>query len=174
MKERFLIRLKDIPPEGLNLDVEDEKIWSCPIEEFKLPYKITRALRAEVNIQRSENNCILKGRLRGVVTIPCDRCLEDAHIEIDDYFRIIEEPLKEDSWDISFVIEENGELFLDLGGLLWERFILNIPQKVLCFEDCKGLCPVCGVNLNIASCNCRSLVEDPRLAILKKVKILKG
>ncbi len=61
--------------------------------------------------------------------------------------------------------------FLDLKGLLWERLLLNIPQKILCGDDCKGLCPICGTNLNVDSCNCEQISRDSRLEILRKIKI---
>ena len=70
--------------------------------------------------------------------------------------------------------EENDEILLldndtvDLSELAREAFILNMPTKTLCREDCKGLCSGCGANLNVEKCRCRKEV-DPRLASLAKL-----
>ena len=63
-----------------------------------------------------------------------------------------------------------GEI-IDLVPLITEQIILQVPMKALCGETCRGLCPRCGVNLNLASCNCRNEDIDPRLAVLKNVKV---
>ncbi len=167
----FFIRLKDVPSKGLDVLVNDQSVWTGPILEFKLPYKISVPCESKLNIQVQGDCCILKGYIRGTLTIPCDRCLEDAYASIDSFFKIIEEPKKQDSLDISFILEKDGELYLDLAGLLWEQMVLNIPTKVLCSEDCKGLCPACGTNLNKGRCGCRKSAGDPRLEIFRKIKI---
>jgi uncharacterized protein len=56
---------------------------------------------------------------------------------------------------------------IDLSELLREQFYLVLPMKPLCRESCKGLCPQCGVNLNVETCACKPEWEDPRLAALK-------
>ena len=167
----YLIKLKEIPSKGINVDIDDQSIWQNPIIEFKLPYKIYVPCHSKLNIQVDNECCILKGNLKGGLIIPCDRCAEDAFVSIDNFFKIVEQPKREDSLDISFVIYRDGELYLDLAGLLWEQLILNIPAKVLCSEECKGLCPFCGTNLNKSQCRCKNNIGDPRLEILRKIKI---
>lgn len=56
---------------------------------------------------------------------------------------------------------------IDIDELLRADILLEIPSKHLCSDDCKGLCPVCGVNLNEKSCNCTTKEIDPRLEVLK-------
>ena len=56
---------------------------------------------------------------------------------------------------------------IDLGHLMREQFYLALPMKPLCGDDCRGLCPVCGTNLNRGRCQCKREWEDPRLAVLK-------
>ena len=58
---------------------------------------------------------------------------------------------------------------IDLNELLREQFYLALPMKPLCREDCQGLCPVCGINRNTATCGCELSWEDPRLAPLKSL-----
>ncbi|GAB6162527.1 DUF177 domain-containing protein [Desulfothermus naphthae] len=174
MEQIYFIRLRDIPSKGLKLTIDDQNIWLDQIKEYKLFYEIKKDIHVELFIQREGDCCIIKGLFVGTIETLCDRCLEKAEIKIEDLFRIIEKPKEDDSLDISFIVEQKGELFLDLKGLLWERFVLNIPQKILCKEDCKGLCPRCGINLNLYSCNCGKDLGDPRLAIFKKIKITRG
>ncbi len=60
---------------------------------------------------------------------------------------------------------------LDIGGFLWEQFMLAMPVKPLCRPDCKGICPVCGANLNTTTCNCGKEEGDPRFAVLRGLKV---
>jgi len=61
--------------------------------------------------------------------------------------------------------------FIDLAPMICEQIVLQAPMRVLCTDDCKGLCPHCGINLNSGSCNCHSDVVDDRLAVLKNFRI---
>src|SRR5262249_56846189 len=70
--------------------------------------------------------------------------------------------------DFSAAFYDNEEI--DLEQLIRERFEMSLPMKPLCVDDCRGLCPVCGANLNRGTCACKTDWEDPRLAVLKKLK----
>ena len=70
--------------------------------------------------------------------------------------------------DLSTAFYENDEI--DLGALMHEQFVLSLPMKPLCSEGCKGLCPVCGTNLNKGTCDCKPVWEDPRFAALRELK----
>ena len=59
---------------------------------------------------------------------------------------------------------------VDCDPLIYEQIVLQIPMKALCREDCRGLCPRCGANLNLSSCSCPDRDVDERLAVLKKLK----
>ena len=96
----------------------------------------------------------------------CDRCLksfDDPRSVRCDYV-LAEEVENEDNDDI--IVLENG--CVDVGDLARTAFILEMDGKTLCSEDCKGICPGCGVNLNQGSCTCKKEV-DPRLAVLAKL-----
>ena len=60
---------------------------------------------------------------------------------------------------------------IDLAQLMREQFYLALPMKPLCGDGCRGLCPVCGTNLNRGTCDCNREWEDPRLAVLKNMKL---
>ena len=96
----------------------------------------------------------------------CDRCAEEIEKEfLLKVKRILIESLEnEDDYDNDeYVIVKNKEL--DLDSLVSEEVMLELPSKLLCKEDCKGLCPKCGTNLNVKKCDCKSDV-DPRMEAL--------
>lgn len=97
---------------------------------------------------------------------PCDRCLEDVKSSYRYVFEHkVVRSLSDDSED--YIVAGNDEL--DLKQLLLEDISLSLPTKVLCSSDCKGICLVCGENLNKHSCGCKKDTIDLRLAVLKQL-----
>jgi len=94
----------------------------------------------------------------------CGRCLCDVQREISGSLckELLRTPIEDDD---NVVVLSSKEL--DISKLLWDEVILNLPLQVLCNEDCKGLCPNCGINLNVETCNCDNDYIDPRLEGLK-------
>lgn len=99
----------------------------------------------------------------------CDRCADDIKRSYSfDISKILVEKLdNEDDYD-DYIIVENQVLELD--DLVWEEIQLFLPAKMLCKDDCKGLCQNCGTNLNHEQCKCKKAV-DPRLAALADLLI---
>jgi uncharacterized protein len=77
-----------------------------------------------------------------------------------------EREIEED--DLTTAFYENDQI--DLGQLMQEQLYLSLPMKPLCSDDCKGLCPLCGTNLNRGTCECQPNREDPRFAALKNLR----
>jgi uncharacterized protein len=77
-----------------------------------------------------------------------------------------EREVAEEDLDTSFYRDDQ----IDLNEVLREQFYLALPMKPLCREDCEGLCPKCGTNLNTGTCTCATQWEDPRLAPLRNLK----
>lgn len=102
------------------------------------------------------------------IMIPCDRCLEDVKcsfdISINKSFKLSDGVIVTEDEELPFINE--GEL--DVDRLLFDEILVNWPAKVLCSNDCKGICPKCGVNLNTSSCDCRKEL-DPRMAKFQDV-----
>ncbi len=95
----------------------------------------------------------------------CDRCAEDFEREYSfDIHRIVVEQLQNEDDDFEeFVVVENCKL--DLDDFVYQEIQLFLPQKMLCSEECQGICPKCGKNLNDGPCDCKKDV-DPRMAAL--------
>lgn len=100
-----------------------------------------------------------------LLNLNCDRCLEAFQREFTYNFEhILVQKLNGD--DDGYIVCDGG--VLDLFELVRTDILLELPMKVLCDEDCKGLCPQCGKNLNFDSCECEKKQIDPRLAGLSQ------
>jgi len=119
----------------------------------------------------------LRGRLSTRLELQCARCLEPITQEIKREFELLYRPLGTDAGrDELSVTDAEAEIgYYQGGGLLLEdvlreQVLLALPLKITCREDCKGLCPQCGKNLNQEQCSCSTEVADPRWDALKEVR----
>ncbi|MCI8349677.1 MAG: DUF177 domain-containing protein [Oscillospiraceae bacterium] len=97
----------------------------------------------------------------------CDRCLQPIKREVEQAFShvlVTELENEEDEGEDFFLVEDQR---LDMEQLAADDILLNLPTKNLCDPQCKGLCPICGANLNEGDCGCESRQVDPRLAALQ-------
>ena len=101
-----------------------------------------------------------------VLASVCDRCLKSFSNPKSVHYECMVADELEDEENDEILLIENG--CVDLGDLARTMFILEMDTKTLCSEDCKGLCPGCGADLNQGSCTCKKEV-DPRLAVLAKL-----
>jgi uncharacterized protein len=119
----------------------------------------------------------LRGRLSAGIELQCARCLEPVSQDIARDFELLYRPLGADAGrDELSVTDAEAEIGyyqgdgLLLEDVLREQLLLALPLKVTCREDCRGLCPHCGKNLNQEQCSCSVPVEDPRWAALKEIR----
>jgi DUF177 domain-containing protein len=119
----------------------------------------------------------LRGQLSTSLELLCARCLEPIAQDIGRDFDLLyrpqgadagkpEAPVSGTEAEISYY---QGEGLL-LEDALREQVLLAVPLKVICREDCKGLCPQCGKNLNLEQCSCAEPIEDPRWSALKEIR----
>lgn len=119
----------------------------------------------------------LSGQLATSLELACARCLEPVTQEIAREFDLLYRPLGSDAGkeEVSVTAAEadigyyRGEGLL-LEDVLREQVLLAMPLKVVCRENCKGLCPHCGTNLNFEQCSCSEPIEDPRWSALKGIR----
>lgn len=136
-------------------------------------FKCMGPVKVEVQVIKNTQNVELTLNLVGQITLPCSRCLETVEKEIKDkatyFIKLEKEEFKEvlEEEDITTIYLKEGEL--DIVPLVRESLILSLPMKILCQEDCKGLCSICGNNLNLSDCGHR--IEDTSKE-LKKLKEL--
>ena len=110
-------------------------------------------------------------------TVACDRCLTPIvqAIESDVGLLVLpnapqptEEEVELSSDDMEILSIEGEEL--DVQRILLEQLLLNVPMRSLCKEDCRGLCPHCGINRNLKSCSCAETEVDPRWEALRDLQ----
>jgi uncharacterized protein len=139
-------------------------------------YRIAAPVQLGMDILKDRDRFRLAGTVRTELELPCSRCLDPFRLPVDAAFDQRYLPQTDASGDETEVAEEDLETSfyrdeqIDLNELLREQFYLALPMKPLCLEDCKGLCPQCGMNLNTGTCDCGPGWEDPRLAPLKQLK----
>jgi len=119
----------------------------------------------------------LAGDLATTWQLPCARCLEPVMQDVAHHFDLLYRPQGADAGreELSVTAAEAEVSYYQGEGLLLEealreQLLLCVPLKVLCREECKGLCPQCGTNLNAGQCSCAAPVEDPRWSALKDIR----
>ncbi len=152
-----------------------EKKYNVDIEASAIRFKgrkfpITEKTPFTLEIRRSRDIISLQTQTTVKLVIPCDRCLDDVEftfpIAIDLEFKASE--LSDGAKDEDELLFIEG-CMLDVDKLISDEVVVALPTKVLCREDCKGLCSVCGTNLNHGSCQCDREVLDPRMAAIKDI-----
>lgn len=138
--------------------------YSLGEHEFSLPSGIDY----DVVLTNAGEGILASGILKAHVDGTCDCCLDPASFdvagEVDEYY-LFEEPTTEDGTatdedeDVDFELVGEDDT-IDLTGALQSALIMETPYVVLCREDCKGLCPTCGANLNEGDCGCAAKAAD--------------
>lgn len=123
-----------------------------PLEEIVVEGKVTS----------DKDIIVIKANIKGKLELTCSRCLDTFiyPIDIDIEEKFTKDKELEESDDVNFV---NGDV-LDITELVENIIISTLPIKRLCSDDCKGLCQVCGTNLNKSTCNCNNSDVDIRMA----------
>lgn len=166
--------ISEIPEGGLELELT-EKISSDE------SITIVSPIKASLRIDKKGSEVIITGTAKGTVELQCSRCLKIFYMDIDSLINVVYHPASEINKEEHYELkgdELNTGFYkndiIDMDDLLKEQLVLNISMKPLCSEDCKGLCPKCGVDLNITRCNCAISDVDSRLAVLKQLLNKKG
>lgn len=134
--------------------------------EFSGRYPISRPVAVSGAVRNTAGILELELSANTTLDAVCDRCgkafLQEKEIP---YSCMLAEELQNEDND-EIVLLEDG--CVDVGELARTAFILGMDTKTLCSEDCKGLCPRCGADLNLGPCSCKK-ETDPRLAVLAKL-----
>lgn len=167
------IALQDIPAEGREFHFTDQSLWTGPMNEFSVPAKVGREFEANMVIIPQDDGYLVSGSFQGSILLPCGRCIEEFELPVEGEFDSFEEHAKagevlEDECRLRMTA---GQPEFDAAGFLWEQYLLALPENPVCSEDCKGLCPNCGINRNQGSCACAREEGDPRLAVLRNLKL---
>ncbi len=145
-----------------------------PVDE-----RVNLAQAAEVRgtIRRTGQAVAVNGHVETLAQVDCDRCLKPVQLPVStdfaleyitgaDYESSSVAALSEEEMSVSVFDGES----IDVDEIVKEQILLTVPVRALCREDCKGICPECGLDLNTGQCNCADDKVDPRWAALKSLK----
>ncbi len=147
-------------PEELSLEDESAVLRQPP----KVRGRINRS-GAEVDLQ---------GGIKAGVEVECDRCLKPIRVSVETSFDVRYLPAAEyrrgenhelDANDLSLALFDGQAI--DIDQLVREQILLSLPLRRLCRGDCRGLCPICGIDRNVSSCECEIREHDPRWSALE-------
>jgi uncharacterized protein len=140
-------------------------------------YRIVAPVHVAFDIHKDKDKFRLIGNTTTELELGCSRCLEPFRMPVNANFDLRFYPASEMSSEAEREVDDEDletsyyhDDQIDLNQVLREQFYLALPMKPLCGDDCKGLCPQCGTNLNTGTCDCTPQWEDPRLAVLKQLK----
>ncbi len=149
------INVKRIPVDGEDLSGEEPG----SIMEIEEPdVQFTRPVKYDFHAQIQNNALLVTGSLTTPVKLRCGKCLK----LFDQALRVA---------NFVFHQELQGEDFVDLTANIREDIILELPQRAICDEACKGLCPSCGVDLNVTRCQCQPVRGSVQWHALDSLKL---
>jgi uncharacterized protein len=147
------------------------------VEYWGQNYTPLAPLSVRITANYARDDIVTGVSLSGEFSLPCSRCLAETSIAIEGDMRYLftlrnsgggdGEPAPDGDFDVIELDKFQAEL--EMSPYVWETLILNLPEGVLCKEDCKGLCPVCGGDRNARDCGCAADDSDPRLRVLKSL-----
>ena len=169
------VRLSDIGSEGLHIFTFRKPDWLTNIPELvngnggtRLSSNIVFDLQL-VKILKEVN---VYGNIKFTIQSLCARCLGELGLPLSPLVNLVLSPVNTPQEGDEGIDYEtyNGEEF-DLGDYLREAIAMALPVKLLCSEECKGLCSNCGANLNLRNCSCKDDWVDTRFTVLRDLKI---
>lgn len=153
-------RIIRIPDADMKLSFEEKVDF---IESKTRKIKLIEPIRFSGTIVNDGKVLCLKGDLSTVLELYCDRCTKPVptslSIEVEEKFS--SDPIDEE--EIHMVSGNE----IDLKPIFVNVILLNMPMKVVCSEECKGICLQCGQNLNNGACGCKEEELDPRFSVLR-------
>ena len=172
------IYVTNIPEDELKLQFSKDGDWfrSFLREKEKRDFSLQK-VDVFLSVKRLRETVLIVGNIETIVDVECCRCLDVTSLTLKNEFRYTlvpaggkeKEEIELHPEDLEFGYYRDDTV--DLDQIIFEQIVLQIPIKVLCRDSCKGPCPHCGINLNVASCNCHADFIDERLAVLKKVEL---
>lgn len=149
---------------GASLDVKfDEAI--AELNNLESGFVFTDAVKFEGVLTNASGVLKLNGSLKVAYSTKCSRCVKDIEDNLE--LKIREDIIEgSETADVDAYTYNDNYILLD--SILKDNIILNLPVKKVCDDNCKGLCPRCGTNLNEKTCDCKDDYINPQMEALKK------
>jgi uncharacterized protein len=179
------IRLEELAEGALSLKVNE------PPESFPVLTEMADSgvcqflgpLKAALRAQRVGDIVEIKGKVSTAVRMDCGRCLQPFEMLLESSFDLayspkepVPEPSGPDHEELELTAEDMGLIYyqgeeINLKNEIQEQVVLAFPLRTICKPACRGLCPKCGVDLNVAVCDCYRAPSDGKFAVLKNLKL---
>lgn len=170
----MIISLARMPPDGL---VFKRQYEAGELDTREYDFELGEPPLVDGHAMRAGQDIRLRGEIKATISAPCDRCLNEVAITVGIPFDLFYAPANASAdqagerelrqRDLDFAVYENDQI--DLDELVLEQLELSLPSRVLCREECRGLCPQCGADLNVEQCDCKPQI-DPRWRALACLK----
>jgi uncharacterized protein len=171
----LIIQFDDIPPDGLRLFIDD-------LSWFPEEFDKKGSSKVDIELERQENNLVfLWGDIQATLVLQCDRCLEKFEFPLSGRFKVDFELVKNSETavvadehfcsasEMDTILLDRPEI--DIDEVLAQQVRLSVPIKNVCSDNCRGICPQCGANLNIGddTCRCQAVSESPFKTLSKLI-----
>ena len=173
------VRIDEIPESGrtLRFHWDEDRLRQFVPPDDPLNLQLVRPVNVILNLNRRPDHIRITGKITGSLEVPCHRCLRPFKLPLDELVDVYlvssdrmptdeERELEPDELLYEFF---DGEA-IEVDRLVAEQIFLALPVKVLCDEDCKGICPGCGANLNEEACRCKIAEKESPFAKLRLVR----
>lgn len=173
-------RLDDIPAKGLQETFLREETWLDErlAGDKRRGLRLAGAIAVHLGLLRSGRTVIVRSRIEARVEWLCARCLEPLSLHLASEYTTNLKPNPGTPWpeEIELSREDLETEFyqgeeIDVTSLVQDQVLLALPAKAVCREECRGLCPHCGKNLNRETCTCPERGVDPRLEVLRGFRV---
>ena len=176
----FTLKLDEVPEEGLELEWKEERtaLLAYLKDLSRIDFDFETPLRSQAKIKKAGGLVFISGKVQTVLQLQCVRCLKEFSYPLSTTFDLTLHPLNEvPSEEETELGSEEMELnFFEgrevhLSEIACEQIFLEIPYQPLCEEGCKGLCSICGKDLNLSACECVDEGLASGFSALKKLKL---
>ena len=172
----MIVDLKTVSTDPRQIDFTLGADWWNNQEEDDQILGFDSPLEVQIKISLAGSRYVIEGSFSGILIVKCDRCLEPYRSDFESTFNVVftvagmdtgqtEVELEEENMSVDFITSDE----ISLDDIVREQLYLSLPMKCLCREDCNGLCPECGNNLNLEKCECQKESRHPGFLKLKKL-----
>jgi uncharacterized protein len=166
------VDLKDLALRGGDRFERTFNLELAPILLGGQSYEALVPRGVDVVVDRVAGGFLVRVSLTAALYGPCERCLAEAKVEVAAEQQEFV-PTTEEEWDESDLSPFIEDMVVDISGLAREATVLAVPSQIICSPECRGLCPVCGQNLNAGPCECPPQMGDERWSALKDMTLEK-
>ena len=168
------VHFSEISPHGSRFELRR----IAGLEEQR-DFRLNGPVAAVCTLKRKDEDKVeLRGSLRASLVLVCDRCLGEYNLAVETTMQVLLENRPDESLRLQELECGSGDLdsilldepVVDLDDLLRQQLYLSLPVKNLCTEQCRGLCPGCGADLNQTACSCGADDNRSPFAVLKQLQ----